>query len=101
MDATTKPNWMTPDEVAEDLQVCRRTADRLIKRGTVPSIKIGDQTRVPREGYEKALLLQTLNPKRPDWMTDQLVDRLWKMLDDRIDGRVAALQQRTSMNQAA
>jgi excisionase family DNA binding protein len=65
--ATTK--LLTLDEVAERLGVSRRTVEEWIENKFLASFKKGGCRRVSEEALTKFVLLHTLNPQRPDWLT--------------------------------
>jgi excisionase family DNA binding protein len=51
--------YLTIQEVADRLRVSRSTVERRIRQGLLPSIRIGNLTRVPDTGlvqYERSLL---------------------------------------------
>jgi excisionase family DNA binding protein len=65
--ATTK--MLTLDEVAERLGVARRTIEEWAYNKDLASFKKGGCRRVSEEALTKFVLLHSLNPKRPDWLT--------------------------------
>ena len=50
-----KQSVMTVEEAAEILRISRNTAYEAVKRGDIPSIRIGRRVLVPRTALEKML----------------------------------------------
>jgi len=57
---------MTPQQVAEYLQLNTDTVYRLIRRKQLAAIRIGRTYRIPREDLEEFLLAQSTRPKVRD-----------------------------------
>ncbi len=51
----TDKHFLSPEEVAEHMQVSRRTVMRWIKSGQLPALRIGNVTRVPTDAYQQFL----------------------------------------------
>ncbi len=49
-------NWLSPKDLQRELQIGEKLAYRLIKRGTVPSVRVGGLIRIYRPQLEAALL---------------------------------------------
>jgi len=67
--ATTKPDPLTIDELAAELRVAKSTAEKLVADLEIASFKIGKVRRIRREDLARFVLLHTLKPRRPDWLT--------------------------------
>jgi excisionase family DNA binding protein len=48
----SEPEFYTVQEVAARLRLSRKTVYRLVERGEIRAIKIGDNYRIPREALE-------------------------------------------------
>ena len=48
----TAPQFDTVRDVARILKVTRSTAYRMVKRGIIPSVKLGGAVRVPRSFFD-------------------------------------------------
>lgn len=55
-------NTYRVDEAAKELEVSRRTVERLIQRGDLPSFKVGDTRRIDAQELERLKKNET-NPK--------------------------------------
>lgn len=49
---TEAPEYLTAREVAERLRVSVMTVHRLVERGDLRAIRVGNQLRIPRDSYE-------------------------------------------------
>ena len=52
---TTQQTFLSPEEIADHIQVSRRTVMRWIKTGQLPALRIGNVTRVPTDAYQQFL----------------------------------------------
>jgi excisionase family DNA binding protein len=87
-EATTK--MLTLDGVAGRLGVSRRTVEEWVYNKDLAAFKKGGRgkkggcPRVSEESLAKFVLLHTLNPKRPEWLTaqveSQFVEKLREMI---------------------
>lgn len=50
---TSKPQFMTPEQVAEALGVSRPTISRRIKTGELRAVKVGNRNRIPYEEFAR------------------------------------------------
>ena len=56
MTSTEEPNYLTPDEVAEELRIPRRQVYELIRREGLPAIRLSHRSlRIVRDEYERWL----------------------------------------------
>jgi excisionase family DNA binding protein len=55
-------NWLTPKQVAEQLQVTRNKVYDLLRDGLIPHVKVGDLYRIP-ENYSDNMLTVNAKPK--------------------------------------
>lgn len=55
--------WMTPEEIAEEMRVSASTVRRLCNSGALEGVKFGEQWRVRKRAYE-TYLLSHANQKR-------------------------------------
>lgn len=53
--ATTEGEVMTPDQIAEYLQISRRSVYNLAQAGQIPAVKVGDQWRFFRPEIDRWL----------------------------------------------
>ncbi len=56
LDPPRRPAMLKADDVADELQVSKRQAWRLIHNGEIESVKIGASRRVPSEAFESYLV---------------------------------------------
>jgi excisionase family DNA binding protein len=54
--ATQAQDWLTPKDLQRELQIGEKLAYRLLKDGTIPSIRVGGLIRIYRPHLEEALL---------------------------------------------
>lgn len=47
--------WITPTEVADYLRLDRSTVYRMLRSGTLPSVRLGGSVRVPRKELLRVL----------------------------------------------
>ncbi len=47
--------YLTPKDIQRELQIGEKLAYRLLKDGTIPSIRVGGVYRIPRPQLEEAL----------------------------------------------
>lgn len=59
MEGTTERAYISIRDLASYLGVSRRTAYDLVNKGSVPSVRIGGQHRIPRAELERQLAQQT------------------------------------------
>ena len=52
---TTEPEFYTVQEVADRMRVSRKTIYRLVERGALRAVRLGDVYRIPREALEALL----------------------------------------------
>ena len=62
MQAYRSPEIMTPDQVAEYLQVVRETVYRYIRSGKLDASRLGRSYRIPRRNVELLLLATRTRP---------------------------------------
>ena len=56
MTSTKNPNYLTTDEVAEELRIPRRQVYELIRREGLPAVRLSHRAyRIVRDDYEKWL----------------------------------------------
>ncbi len=48
--------FLTPKDLQRELRIGEKLAYRLLKDGTIPSVRIGGLYRIPRPRFEEALL---------------------------------------------
>lgn len=48
-------NYLTPDEVAEELKLSTMTVYRIIRKGDMDAIRAGKSYRIPVEAYKRYL----------------------------------------------
>ena len=53
---TQTEQWMTPEEIAEEMRVHPSTVRRLCTHGQLEGVKFGEQWRVRKSAYETNLL---------------------------------------------
>ena len=53
-DGTSREQWLTPAEVATEMKVSKRTAQRMCRRGDLPARKVGKAWRI-HPGYKDQL----------------------------------------------
>jgi excisionase family DNA binding protein len=62
MSVTDAPRrYLTLDQVTDELQVSRRTIERLVAAGIMPTIRIGGSVRVPAEELNEWIDLQRVS----------------------------------------
>lgn len=49
-------NWLTPKDLQHELQIGEKLAYKLLKSGTIPSVRVGGLIRIYRPQLEAALL---------------------------------------------
>ena len=59
MSTTVVRPYLSVRELADYLGVSRHTAYALVRRGAVPSVRVGGQYRIPRAELERQLTAQT------------------------------------------
>ena len=52
---TAEPEFYTVQEVADRMRVSRKTIYRLVERGELRAVRLGDVYRIPREALEALL----------------------------------------------
>jgi excisionase family DNA binding protein len=52
MPVATEPDIYTVEEIAEKLRVSPRTVYRMVQRGEIRGLRVGDLYRIPRESFE-------------------------------------------------
>ena len=52
MTVAAEPEFYTVQEVAERLRVSRKTIYRMVERGEIRAVRLGDVYRIPRESFE-------------------------------------------------
>ncbi len=52
MPVATEPEIYTVEEIAEKLRVSPRTVYRMVQRGEIRGLRVGDLYRIPRESFE-------------------------------------------------
>jgi excisionase family DNA binding protein len=48
--------FLTPKDLQRELQIGEKLAYRLLKDGTIPSVRVGGLYRIPRPRFEETLL---------------------------------------------
>ncbi len=48
-------NFLTPKDLQRELRIGERLAYRLLREGTIPSVRVGNLYRIPRPRLEEAL----------------------------------------------
>ena len=90
MDTRRSPEIMTPDQVADYLQVDRETVYRYIRSGKLNASRLGRSYRIPRESIELLLLATST---RPDITlrsyTDEQIEQF--MQEDALEGEALAV----------
>jgi len=67
--APTIPDLLTLDQVAAKIQIAKSTAELWVYQGDLASFKKGAVRRVSPEALARFIILNTLKPRRPDWLT--------------------------------
>ncbi len=49
-------DWLTPKDLQRELQIGEKLTYRLLKDGTIPSVRVGHLIRIYRPSLEEALL---------------------------------------------
>lgn len=49
-------NFLTPKDLQRELRIGERLAYRLLREGTIPSVRVGNLYRIPRPRLEEALM---------------------------------------------
>ncbi len=52
---TTEPEFYTVQEVADRMRVSRKTIYRMVERGDIQAVRLGDVYRIPRGSFEELL----------------------------------------------
>lgn len=71
---------LTLDEVAEELNVAKSSVEEWVYDRSLESFTKGRLRRVSRESLTKFVLLNTMKPKRPDWLTAEIESRFTQQL---------------------
>ncbi len=50
------PDWLTPKDLQHELQIGEKLAYKLLKSGSIPSVRVGGLIRIYRPQLEEALL---------------------------------------------
>lgn len=57
-------NWLTTEEIAEDLKVNVNTVRRWIQKGELPALDIGGEYRIARKDYEDFIQRRKIDKRR-------------------------------------
>lgn len=98
-EATTR--LLTLDEAAERLGVSRRTVEEWVEQKALASFKKGGCRRVSEEALIKFVLLHTLNPQRPDWLTARVESEFVQKVRELVRMEFNAEAQRREEREAA
>ncbi|MCA1728591.1 MAG: helix-turn-helix domain-containing protein [Actinobacteria bacterium] len=52
---TETPDWLTPKDVQRELQIGEKLTYRLLRDGTIPSVRVGGVYRIHRPHLEESL----------------------------------------------
>lgn len=94
MIANATTQLLTLDEAAGRLGVSRRSVEEWITNKSLASFKKGGCRRVSEEALTRFVLLHTLNPQRPDWLTCQVESEFTAKLRELIRQEFATEAQR-------
>jgi excisionase family DNA binding protein len=83
-------NMLTLDQVAEEIGVAKSTVEEWVYNKDLASFKKGGVRRVNREDLVRFVALNTLKPRRPDWLTAKIESDFRQLLENIIAGQVAA-----------
>lgn len=91
-DATTQ--LLTLDDVAERLKVGKSSVEEWVANLDLASFKKGGRRRVSEQALTEFVLLNTLKPKRPVWLTRELEEQFWNKIRDVVKQEFAIEAQR-------
>lgn len=87
-DATT---FLTLDQVAGRIDVAKSTVEEWVSTKQIESFKKGKVRRVSEEALTKFVLLNTVKPRRPDWLTAEIQTEFERRLETIVDRRFQEL----------
>jgi excisionase family DNA binding protein len=101
MIANATTQLLTLDEVAERLHVAKSTVEEWVYAKDLGSFKKGGSRRVSEEDLTKFVLANTLNPRRPAWLTAEVESKFLEQLREVIRQEINAETQRRGERVAA
>lgn len=106
LDATTETlDLMTIQAVADWLAVAKSTVETWIYNRDLPSFRKGGLRKINRADVVRFVMLNTIRPRRPDWLTAQAESEFKKLLAEIVAVEVRkqfqAEAQRRELLQAA
>lgn len=80
--ATTE--LLSLDGVAAELNVSKSTVEKWVHDKDLASFKKGKNRLVSRESLTRFVLLNTVNPRRPDWLSAEVESRFVRQLREMV-----------------
>jgi excisionase family DNA binding protein len=82
-------SMLTVDDVARRLKVGQSSVEEWIKNLDLGSFKKGSRRRVSEQCLTEFVLVNTLKPRRPDWLTREIEEQFWRKIDERVQQAMA------------
>jgi excisionase family DNA binding protein len=83
------PQLLTIDQTAARLGVSKSTVEKWLRSKALASFKMGRLVRIDSEELARFIAVNTVKPRRPEWLTVQVEDQFWRRVREIIINEIA------------